>query len=68
MATTLHAINESGQPGGSSWREAEASGVDMSLLEHSLRLTPWERIVEHQYALELAETLKNATIKPPCPT
>jgi len=68
MATTLHAINESGQPGGSAWREAEASGVDMSLLEHSLRLTPWERIVEHQHALELAEMLQKAKIKPLCRT
>jgi hypothetical protein len=52
----------------SAWRVAAAAGVDMSLLEHSLRLSPWERLVEHQHALELAETLQNAKIKPPCQT
>ncbi len=55
------------QPG-EAWRAAEAAGVDMSLLEHSLSLTVWERMVEHQHALELAEMLQNAKIKPSCQT
>jgi hypothetical protein len=50
------------------WRAAEEAGVDMSLLEHSLSLTVWERMVEHQHALELAEMLQNAKIKPSCQT
>jgi len=50
------------------WRAAEAAGVDMSLLEHSLSLSAWERLVEHQRALELAEMLQTAKIKPSCPT
>jgi len=50
------------------WRAAEAAGVDMSLLEHSLRLTVWERLVEHQRAFELVQTLQKAKIKPSCKT
>jgi len=52
----------------SAWDEAAAVGVDMSLLEHSLSLSAWERLVEHQHALDLAETLRNAKLKPPCQT
>ncbi|HVU37430.1 MAG TPA: hypothetical protein VHC95_03790 [Opitutales bacterium] len=52
----------------SAWREAEAAGVDMSLLEHSLRLTMWERLVEHQAALDLVEALQSGKIEPPCRT
>ncbi len=52
----------------SAWDRAEAAGVDMSLIEHSLGLSVWERLVEHQHALELAETLQKAKIKPPCQT
>ena len=48
---------------GSAWREAEASGVDMSLLEHSLRLTVWERLVEHQRAFELMQMLQSAKVR-----
>jgi len=48
---------------GSAWKAAEASGVDMSLLEHSLRLTVWERLVEHQHALEMMQQLQNAKIR-----
>jgi hypothetical protein len=55
------------QPG-DAWRAAEAAGVDMSLLEHSLSLTVWERMVEHEHALELADMLQNAKIKPSCQT
>jgi hypothetical protein len=50
-------------PPGDSWRAAEAAGVDMSLLEHSLSLTVWERMVEHQRTLEILEMLENAKIK-----
>jgi hypothetical protein len=40
----------------------------MSLLEHSLSLTVWERLVEHQRAFELVQTLQSAKIKPSCKT
>lgn len=48
---------------GPDWRKAEASGIDMGLLEHSLRLTPWERLLEHQRAFELVQMLQKAKIK-----
>jgi len=48
---------------GAGWRAAEASGIDMSLIEHSLRLTVWERLVEHQHAFELVQTLQKAKLK-----
>jgi hypothetical protein len=51
------------RPGGA-WRAAENAGVDLSLLEHSLSLSAGERLVEHQRALALAETLEKAKIKP----
>jgi hypothetical protein len=52
----------------SAWNDAGAAGVDLSLLEHSLGLSVWERLVEHQRALDLADMLQNAKIKPPCQT
>ena len=58
-----NAMRESAPQYGSAWQEAEASGVDMSLLEHSLRLTVWERLVEHQRAFELMQMLQNAKIR-----
>jgi len=61
-------VSPSFRPTNDAWRAAEAAGVDMSLLEHSLSLSAWERLVEHQRALELAEMLQTAKIKPSCPT
>jgi len=55
-------------PPGAAWRAAEAAGVDMSMLDHSLSLSVWERLVEHQHALELAEMLQNAKMVSPCQT
>jgi hypothetical protein len=48
----------------SAWAEAEASGIDMTLIEQTLRLTVWERLVEHQRALERVRIFQNARIKP----
>lgn len=47
-------INE---PETSAWEEARRQGVDMEMLEASLRMTPDERIMEHRRALRLAEML-----------
>lgn len=38
---------------------AEAFGIDLSLLAENLRLTPDQRLDQHQAALELAEALRN---------
>jgi hypothetical protein len=34
--------------------------IDISLLEDSLRLTPWERLIENDRALALIRMLENA--------
>ena len=36
---------------GPAWRAAVEAGIDMSLIEHSLTLTPEERLQEHQSSL-----------------
>ena len=51
-------------PDTAAWREAEAMGIDLPLLYDSIRKTPDERIREHASALELAETLRAAMLKP----
>jgi hypothetical protein len=33
---------------GPAWRAAHAAGIDMSLVEDSLKLTPEQRLAEHQ--------------------
>ena len=42
------------------WEEAEAEGMDMSLIDDNLRKTPLERIREHDRALRLALKLRKA--------
>jgi len=42
------------------WEEAQAEGMDMSLIEDNLRKTPLERIREHDRALRLALKLRKA--------
>jgi hypothetical protein len=37
---------------GPAWRAAHAAGIDMSLIEAALRLTPEERLAEHQQVLD----------------
>jgi hypothetical protein len=38
---------------GPAWREAVEHGFDMSLVEVALRMTPEQRIEQHQRALDL---------------
>ena len=42
----------------SAWQAAAEEGVDMSLIEESLRKTPEERVREHGYALATLEMLR----------
>jgi len=42
------------------WKEAEAAGMDMSLLEANLRKSPLERIRAHDRALAAAISLRQA--------
>ena len=50
-------------PVGPAWKEVEAAGFDMSLVEENLRMTPWERIVQHDRALRTAIMLREALEK-----
>ena len=43
--------------GRSAAERAEAFGIDLSLIEDNLRLTPQERLYRHDLALTQAETL-----------
>lgn len=48
---------------GPAWRAAVALGLDMSLVELSRQKTPWERMLEHDEALEFADELRSAGAK-----
>ena len=37
---------------GPAWRAAHEAGIDMSLIESALKLTPEQRLAEHQQVLE----------------
>jgi len=37
---------------GPEWRAAHEAGIDMSLIEHMLELTPAQRLEEHQQVLD----------------
>ena len=56
--------NEKGKEKRSAWRDAEAFGIDMSLLDENLRKTPEERIQQQSDAqnaiLELRKAMKES--------
>ena len=47
---------------GPAWRAAHTAGIDMSLIEDALKLTPEQRLAEHQqvidFLLEIQEAAK----------
>ena len=45
---------------GPAWRAAVKYGFDMSLLEESLRLTPEQRLAEHQQVLDFLIEVQEA--------
>jgi hypothetical protein len=45
---------------GPAWRAAVAEGLDMSLVELNLEKTPWQRLLDHDEALEFADQLRAA--------
>lgn len=45
---------------GPAWRAAAEYGFDMSLIEDTLRLTPEQRLEQHQRALDLVIEVKEA--------
>jgi hypothetical protein len=49
---------------GPAWRAAAAEGVDMSLIEENLKLSPWERLLANDRALVLVRAVQQArTVK-----
>ena len=45
---------------GPAWRAAHAAGVDMSLIEDALRLTPEQRLAEHQQVIDFLLEVQEA--------
>jgi hypothetical protein len=45
---------------GPAWRAAYAAGIDMSLIEENLKLSPWERLLANDRALALVRALQQA--------
>jgi len=45
---------------GPAWRAAMAAGVDMSLIEQALTLTPEQRLAEHQQVIDFLLTIQGA--------
>jgi hypothetical protein len=45
---------------GPAWRAAFESGIDMSLIEATLRLTPEQRLAEHQQVIDFLSEVRAA--------
>lgn len=65
MSESLHAKEPDHDPDlipreESAWEAARAQGIDMSLIELNLEMTPWERLLKHEQAIQFAEELRNA--------
>jgi hypothetical protein len=45
---------------GPAWRAAHAAGIDMSLIEDSLKLTPEQRLEEHQQVINFLLEVQEA--------
>jgi hypothetical protein len=45
---------------GPAWRAAHAAGIDLSLIEAALQLTPEERLAEHQQVLDFLDEVRKA--------
>jgi hypothetical protein len=61
--TTLAQMNgEYSMPpdAGPAWRAAHAAGIDMSLIEDSLKLTPEQRLAEHQQVIDFLLEVQEA--------
>jgi hypothetical protein len=42
------------------WRAAHAAGIDMSLIEDALKLTPEQRLAEHQQVVNFLPEIEEA--------
>ena len=50
-------------PAGPAWRAAEAYGLDMSLVADAIRRPVWQRIEQHQAALDTLLMLRTAYLQ-----
>lgn len=58
MPQAENTVDQAGYP--SAWEAAEGQGMDMSLIELNLEKPPWERLLEHDDAIQFAEELRGA--------
>lgn len=47
---------------GPAWREAVEMGMDMSLIEQNLKISPWERLLQNDRALALARIMERSRV------
>src|SRR5437867_2803294 len=47
---------------GPEWRAAHEAGIDMSLIEHALELTPEQRLEEHQQVIDFLLEIQGAAL------
>jgi hypothetical protein len=45
---------------GPAWRAAHKAGIDMSLIESALKMTPEERLAEHQQVIDFLLSVQEA--------
>jgi len=45
---------------GPAWRAAREAGIDMSLIEEALKLTPEQRLAEHQQVIDFLLEVQEA--------
>jgi hypothetical protein len=45
---------------GPAWRAAHAAGIDMSLIEDALKMTPEQRLAEHQQVIDFLLEVQEA--------
>lgn len=47
---------------GPAWRAAVEMGMDMSLIEQNLEISPWERLLQNDRALALARVMERSRL------
>ena len=63
LIAQLHAGYVCPPDAGPAWRAAYDEGIDMALIEDTLRLTPWERLLQHDRALALVRLVEQARVR-----
>jgi hypothetical protein len=58
LAAELSAGYQCPADAGPAWREAVRMGMDMSLIESNLEMTPWERLLQNDSFLQFVEEIR----------